>query len=65
LQVVDYEERHEKALAKLVVGVSALNGRFDNFLTGPHGKEHEETRRRFEKIETRLTKLEGRKRRPA
>jgi ABC-type transporter Mla subunit MlaD len=47
-------DQHEKVLVKLIGEVKTLNDRFDNFLTGAHGKEHDELRARIERIEQRL-----------
>jgi chromosome segregation ATPase len=58
VRLVDLSERHEHALGKLVTSVDSLNGRFDNFLTGAHQQAHEETRRRVEGLDERVTRLE-------
>jgi len=57
-KLVDLGERHEQVLGKLVTSVDQLNGRFDNFLTGAHQKAHEDTRRKYEELDARVTRLE-------
>jgi hypothetical protein len=50
-------DQHERVLVKLIGEVHSLNDRFDNFLTGAHGKEHDELRSRIERIEGRLDRV--------
>lgn len=50
-------DQHEKVLVKLIGEVHSLNDRFDNFLTGAHGKEHDELRSRIERLEERLDRV--------
>jgi len=57
-KLVDLGQRHEQVLGKLVTSVDQLNGRFDNFLTGAHQKAHEDTRRKYEELDARVTRLE-------
>lgn len=42
---------HEQLLVALVGGVSSLNERFDNFLSGAHRQEHDTLRDRVERLE--------------
>jgi chromosome segregation ATPase len=46
--------RHEAAIGRLVVEVTGLNERFDNFLKGAHHEEHEALRLRIERLEERI-----------
>ena len=49
-------EMHSQALGKLIGEVAGLNGRFDNFLTGSHGKAHTELEERVGRIEEWIAK---------
>ncbi len=52
LEVMDERaELHGRGISKLVVEVSKLNARFDNFLGGAHGAEHDDIRARVERLE--------------
>jgi len=64
VRLVDLSERHEQALGKLVTRMDTLNDRFDNFLTGAHQKAHDETRRKYDELDQRVTRLERAKPRP-
>ena len=44
-------ETHGAGITKLVEEVTKMNGRFDNFLVGAHGKEHDELRARVDRLE--------------
>lgn len=49
-------ELHGQALTKLIHEVAGLNGRFDNFLTGSHGRSHTELEDRVSRIEDWIAK---------
>jgi chromosome segregation ATPase len=42
---------HGRGIVKLIDEVSKLGTRFDNFLGGAHGKEHDELRARVDRLE--------------
>jgi len=64
VRLVDLSERHEQTLGKLVTRMDTLNDRFDNFLTGAHQKARDETRRKYDELDQRVTRLERAKPRP-
>ncbi len=52
-RVEGHLELHGRFIGKLVEEVTKLNDRFDDFLVGAHGTEHDDLRARVEKLEKR------------